>query len=46
MNAVLNHIPVTLDREGKVKIQHWSVLQEDTTNKCKCRIKEICTNWA
>lgn len=38
-------IPVTLNREGKAKVQHWSVLQKDRTIKCKCRIKEICTNW-
>lgn len=45
MDVELNHPPVTLDRERKAKIQHWSVLQGDKTIKCKCRVKEICTNW-
>lgn len=43
--AVLNHPLGTLDRKGKAKTLHWSVHREDRTNICKCRIKEICTNW-
>lgn len=45
LDAVLNHPPVTLDRERNAKIQHWPVLQGNRAIKCKYRIKEIFTNW-